>query len=116
MDRSALARYRTQLVELRKRLIHDLDDVEQAIREDVAVPGERAGVTSHPADRASEGLDENLALAQNEEHLLADVEAALARLEEGRFGTCQNCGRPVPKERLDAIPYTPWCIDCARSL
>ncbi|REK09859.1 MAG: hypothetical protein DWQ37_17260 [Planctomycetota bacterium] len=114
MDQQAQEKYRTRLLELRGRLIREVDEVEEAMREDVSVPGDRAGLSSHPADRAAEGMDENIAIAQNEEQMLEDVEAALERLEAGQFGDCQQCGRPIPKQRLDAIPYTPYCIECAK--
>jgi RNA polymerase-binding protein DksA len=45
---------------------------------------------------------------------LADVEAALARREAGAYGICENCGRPISPERLEARPAARTCIDCAR--
>jgi RNA polymerase-binding protein DksA len=45
---------------------------------------------------------------------LADVEAALARRAEGRYGICESCGRPIAPERLAARPAARTCIDCAR--
>jgi RNA polymerase-binding protein DksA len=45
---------------------------------------------------------------------LADVEAALARLEAGTYGRCETCGRPIAAERLAARPSARTCIDCAR--
>jgi RNA polymerase-binding protein DksA len=45
---------------------------------------------------------------------LADVEAALARRAEGRYGICEACGRPIAPERLAARPAARTCIDCAR--
>jgi RNA polymerase-binding transcription factor DksA len=45
---------------------------------------------------------------------LADVEAALARRAEGRYGICESCGRPIAPERLAARPAARTCIHCAR--
>ena len=44
---------------------------------------------------------------------LAEVDAALSRVDSGTYGTCERCGRPIAPERLDALPATRWCIGCA---
>lgn len=41
------------------------------------------------------------------------IDAALARIADGSFGTCQRCGDPISAERLDVLPYAPLCRDCA---
>jgi RNA polymerase-binding protein DksA len=114
MDPRQTAAYRSLLAEMRQRLIAEVQATEEGIREDIAPPGEHGVSTIHPGDYAAEGLHENLAIAQNEEHLLEEVEAALARIEAGTFGTCQDCGRKIAQQRLEAIPYAALCIDCAR--
>lgn len=45
---------------------------------------------------------------------LAEVAAALARLDRGTFGACEACGDPIPEVRLDARPYAATCVACAR--
>lgn len=52
-------------------------------------------------------------LAQARADLTA-VDAALARLDDGAYGTCATCGGPIGEERLDALPEITTCIDCAR--
>jgi len=44
---------------------------------------------------------------------LADVEAALAKLDDGSYGTCEACGNPIADARLEAMPHTRFCIDHA---
>lgn len=44
---------------------------------------------------------------------LADIDAALQRLDDGRYGTCTACGRQIGSERLDALPAASVCVDCA---
>jgi RNA polymerase-binding protein DksA len=56
----------------------------------------------------------DLALRDHEKAQLMQVEAALAALGEGTYGTCRSCGQPIPSGRLEAIPWTTLCIDCAR--
>jgi RNA polymerase-binding protein DksA len=56
----------------------------------------------------------DLALRERNQQHLAQVEAALARLDAGTFGTCTSCGRPIAEGRLEAIPWAALCIDCQR--
>jgi|SRR5690349_6905633 RNA polymerase-binding transcription factor len=57
----------------------------------------------------------DLALRERNEQHLAQVEAALARLDAGTYGACASCGRPIAPERLEAIPWAALCIDCQRT-
>ena len=72
------------------------------------------GVGNHLADDATEVFtrERNLALRGNAEDLLAQVEAALQRLDEGTYGICARCGQPIAEERLEALPYATLCITC----
>jgi DnaK suppressor protein len=108
--------YKPRLLELRKRLIEEVASAEQALREDILPPGDHSASRMHPGDQDVEGLDEQLAIAQNEEQLLEQVEGALQRIEDGTFGKCENCERPISHERLEAIPYAARCIECAQRL
>ena len=114
MNKNEQAGYKDRLLQLRERLTHGVNTAEDSLREDVVATGNISTVPTHPADQAAEGLDAEVAIAQNEELLLEQVEEALDRGEAGTFGTCQTCGKEISKERLDAIVYTPYCIDCAR--
>lgn len=49
--------------------------------------------------------------ADLESRVLADVREALARIEQGTYGTCIDCGRRIQPSRLEAIPWTPYCLD-----
>ena len=52
------------------------------------------------------------------EELVAEIrmiEAALARIESGDYGICTKCGAQIGKERLDVVPFTPFCPSCART-
>ncbi|EFE65121.1 MULTISPECIES: TraR/DksA family transcriptional regulator [Streptomyces] len=43
---------------------------------------------------------------------LTDIDAAFTRLDEGTYGTCQGCGRDIPVERLEILPYARCCVPC----
>ena len=53
------------------------------------------------------------ALVRQAEHRLAEIDAALGRLEAGSYGTCARCGRAIPAERLEARPTAGTCVGCA---
>jgi RNA polymerase-binding protein DksA len=55
-----------------------------------------------------------VALLEQAQRRLADVDAALARRAAGDYGRCETCGRPIGAERLAARPAARTCIDCAR--
>ena len=71
---------------------------------------------NHLAENASLTLDQELddTLEENSGNMLAAIDAALARIDDGTFGTCVTCGRKIAVERLEAIPYATQCIDCKR--
>ena len=114
MDKHLLQRYQTQLIDIRQRLIDEVNSAEEALREDINSPGTTSNLPTHPADHDSTGLDEQLAIVANEEQLLEEVEAALARVEGGTFGQCVDCGKTIDDQRLAAIPYAARCIACAK--
>lgn len=72
------------------------------------------GYTNHQADDATFAEEQatNMALRQNAERLLAQVEDALTRLDEGTYGFCVQCGREIEADRLQALPYAALCLSC----
>jgi RNA polymerase-binding transcription factor DksA len=53
------------------------------------------------------------ALAGQLKDALEAVEKALAKLDQGTYGTCERCGKPISNARLQAMPASAYCIDCA---
>jgi DnaK suppressor protein len=76
------------------------------------------GSGDHLADSATETFMRELdgGLEENADHLIEEVEAALTRIDDGSFGTCVVCGKPIGEERLEAVPYATLCIDDKRAL
>src|SRR5687768_11948507 len=56
---------------------------------------------------------ENRALVGQLEETLMEVERALAKLDDGKYGECEICGKDIGEARLEAMPATRYCIDCA---
>jgi len=79
---------------------------------------ETAVYDNHPADLATETFEreKDFGLREDQATTLDMVEQALSRLERGTYGTCLGCGRPIPEERLEAVPWTGFCVECERRL
>jgi len=69
----------------------------------------------HMADVGSDNyeIENTLGLMDSERRLLAEIEDALTRIENGTYGICEGNGEPIPKGRLDAIPWARYCVSCA---
>ncbi len=110
--------FREVLLGLRARLRGDLNQMtDEALRRDQPESsGNLSNVPLHMADVGTENYDQEftLSLIENEQEVLEQIYDALSRIEKGTFGTCENCGQPIAKPRLQAIPYAKFCIDCAR--
>jgi RNA polymerase-binding transcription factor DksA len=120
MTKAEIDNYRRRLLALKKRLSGDLSELEEeALR---PIGGESAGglsdVPIHPADlgAANYEAEVDLGLLENEEQILIEVNDALARIEQGTFGRCENCHQEIAPERLEVLPYARYCIRCAREL
>jgi DnaK suppressor protein len=69
------------------------------------------------ADIASSDIDRSTleALEMVEVKRLGRIDAALARIKNGKYGSCMSCGNKIPRERLEAIPYALLCVKCQSS-
>ena len=109
--------FRELLLEERQRVVGAIENIEKDHQGSMSdETGEDAVFDNHLADTATETYDRELdyTLEENSEHVLADIDAALKRIEEGTYGTCTNCGKQIPEERLEARPWATLCIDCQR--
>jgi DnaK suppressor protein len=115
-----LESFRQVLLGLRARLRGDLDQMtdEALRRHQPDSSGNLSNVPLHMADVGTENYDQEftLGLIENEQGTLELVYEALDRIGAGTFGRCQECGEPIAKPRLQALPYTRHCIQCARDL
>jgi RNA polymerase-binding transcription factor DksA len=120
MRREQLNDFRNRLLKLSDRAGRDAE----AVREQARAPagsqavGGLSDIPTHPGDLGTENcLQElNSTLLENEEYLLGEALAGLRRIDEGTFGTCENCGAAIIEERLKAIPWTRYCTNCAEAL
>ena len=100
---------------LRKLLETERAELLEAISHyEVLARQKKPGLGNHMADDGTEAFDQaaSLALHRNEQALLAQVEAALTRMDKGEYGSCARCGEEIDFARLKAIPYAELCIRC----
>lgn len=120
MKSDELESFRNVLLGLRSRLRGDLDQMtDEALRRTQSeTSGNLSNVPLHMADVGTENYDQEftLGLIENEQETLEQVQSALNRIDAGTFGKCEECGEAIAKPRLQALPYTKHCINCARKL
>ncbi|HZS02921.1 MAG TPA: TraR/DksA C4-type zinc finger protein [Chloroflexota bacterium] len=104
------------LVRERARLLRTAGQLATAERELGESQGSEGDGRGAPADLASDLVEAtvDLALEHAERERLAAVEAALHRIAEGTYGTCEGCGEPINTDRLYAHPWANLCIRCAQ--
>ncbi|MBD2870108.1 TraR/DksA C4-type zinc finger protein [Paenibacillus arenilitoris] len=114
----------SQLAELRRRLLDEQDDINRrlsagehyglasSLRDDT---GELSPIDNHPGDVATEVYErgKDIALLEQEDLHLSRIDAALKAMDNGTYGNCKACGKPIPLERLEALPDTLYCVEHA---
>jgi DnaK suppressor protein len=109
---------RDRLVDERAELQLQLSTIEEAsfaqtqsdLTGDVGLDDESADAGTATFER-----EKDLSIEQNVRDLLAKIERALRRIDEGRFGICDRCGKPIEKARVKALPYVDLCIKDAQA-
>jgi DnaK suppressor protein len=101
----------------RKRLIELLEGVADRtgrIERDLLAPsGDPDGQTEDEGIE-EEAFERDYGVIAAQDEIASQARLALQRIEDGSFGTCESCGRPIERARLDELPYTPTCVACAR--
>jgi RNA polymerase-binding protein DksA len=109
--------FRRRLEEERKRVVDAIDNLH------AENPGSLADETDEPSfqdnhlgDIATATFDREMAstLEDNSNHVLAEIDGALQRIEGGTFGVCERCGQPIDVARLEALPWATLCIEDKR--
>jgi DnaK suppressor protein len=74
------------------------------------------GTDNHLGDTATATFDRELdeGLAEGAQQTLDEIDAALKRIDDGTYGICEVCGKPIGEDRLRALPWTRYCIDDQR--
>lgn len=100
---------------LRQRLQNQRAEIINMYKQDLRAGQESADDgTEDIVDRANNAYNRELmfSLSDNERATLLQIENALARMDEGSYGRCANCGQTINVLRLEAVPWARFCIDC----
>ncbi|MGB9867319.1 MAG: TraR/DksA C4-type zinc finger protein [Bacillota bacterium] len=109
---------RARLLEERRKLetlAHHLEEgIARGTRESLQ---ELSTVDNHPADLGSETFErgKDIGLLDSAKRLLAKIDSAIQRINSGRYGLCAKCGRRIPEERVEAVPWVELCAECQRT-
>jgi YteA family regulatory protein len=116
MNSEQLAYFKNRLLEEKNRLESVMANsnsfnLQESLSESTQ---ELAVYDNHPADLGNETFEreKDLALKNNFDEIQQRVNEALERFDAGKYGICEDCGREIDRERLEALPYTTLCIDC----
>lgn len=101
-----LVQRKAQLLERKTELTRRLEEIDAELDEHQSKDWEELA-TEREGDEVLEGMG-----AQGKAEIVM-INAALERIEEGEYGYCAVCGDEISAERLDVLPYTPMCRDCA---
>lgn len=90
-------------------------DIQELENETIASPA-ASEVSEEDTGAVVHSMEISLELLEREEDAQSEIMGALTRLEQGVFGLCVLCRKPVPRTRLQAMPHARHCIDCQRDL
>jgi DnaK suppressor protein len=116
LAKTTLERFKKRLEEEKERLEEQVADYERVLEE--------ARMTESSSDRSPDPGNaeassmkleyaKELSIEQNTLDLLSKANRALERVEAGTYGICESCGKSIPIERLEVLPYSTLCVECA---
>lgn len=105
-------KYYTTLLELRERLLNQMSGLAKESAE------EMASYSLHMADSGTDNFDRDFALSllSSDQDAIYEIEEALKRIERSTYGVCELTGKPIPKARLEAIPWTRFTVEAQGQL
>lgn len=107
---------KARLEGVQKRLVGELEQLKSSVRPaDERREGSPFGKREEEATESFE-LERRLSMEKRLREQLAEVEHALKKFEDGTYGLCDNCGKPIDPARLEALPQASLCLDCKARL
>lgn len=99
----------------RRALVAKKDEISQELVKNKDAGQESSDEqTQDIADKATSSYTKEFlfSLSDSERTLVQQIDQAIARIDDGNYGTCTHCGNPLMEKRLEAVPWTPYCLDC----
>jgi RNA polymerase-binding transcription factor len=116
-EKGDLAEIRRRLEDERAELEHRIEEIEATVFEKTQsdLTGE-AGFDEDFADAGTATFDREreLSIQNNIVDLIEQINRAISRIDQGTYGSCERCGRPIDASRLKALPHALLCMDCKR--
>jgi DnaK suppressor protein len=109
---------REKLLQLRDTMVDSMAGVAQDTLRSRAEGSEASAFGMHQADAGSDAYDRDFALSllSQEQDALYEIDQALKRIELGTYGKCEMSGKPIPRTRLEAIPFARFTVECQSQL
>lgn len=106
------AKFYNRLLELREQLVRQMNGLAKESAQ------EMAGYSLHMADSGTDNFDRDFALSllSSDQDAIYEIEEALKRIERNTYGTCELTGKPIPRSRLEAIPWTRFTVQAQAQL
>ncbi|HKJ50065.1 MAG TPA: TraR/DksA family transcriptional regulator [Gammaproteobacteria bacterium] len=103
-------RFRQVLLDMKSELTRRIRTIDRDIRHE--------GMSADWSEQASERENDEVleSLGNNSEKELQMINYALKRIEDGNYLKCESCGGEIPEARLELLPFTPYCVDCAEKI
>jgi RNA polymerase-binding protein DksA len=113
VDEKEMQKFKEELLKEKERLQSELKYVNSTMEQSQSEWTGDEQYQNHLADQGTETFmrESDLSLARNIRDIIARIDDSLRRMDEGTYGICRVCGRPIEKERLEAVPYTDLCIE-----
>jgi DnaK suppressor protein len=109
-------KFRARLEEERGRVVAAIESLRSQHEGSLQDEAEESTMDNHMAETATATVDREIdySLEENELRVLAAIDAALKRIDEGTYGRCERCDQEIEEERLEALPWATLCIDDKR--
>ena len=117
LNRTQLKQFRQALLVVRAKVAGEIKSIAQETSKSPRdASGDLSAYTVHMADMSADAYEREVSMniVSSEQEVLYQIDDALKRMEEGAYGACQQCNKPITMSRLKAVPYAALCIQCQR--
>lgn len=115
MTKRGTAKFKNLLLKKREEVWDEIHNIaKENLKSQREATGDLSGYRNHMADMASDSYERELSfnIASGEQKIIYEIDEALKRIEEGKYGRCISCNKKIPVRRLNAVPYAKHCIQC----
>lgn len=120
MENKKMEHFKRKLISERERINSLIEQLKEnrAINFNEEMTSELSFYDNHPGDGASTiyDMERGMAFKEHENTIIKKIDDALANIENGSYGKCHKCGKDIPEERLEFIPYTEYCVSCQEAI